>query len=682
MKLVIPAHDTTLFAQLPAECQLDIYRRVDAVAAMERVRGVPGRALEVATAQAALLGLSVARTRQLASDYRAQGWRGLWNKSEFPAEISRPMLPREFLAAWKVRVLKRIGGKTTAQCHQKLLADWRDERHRRPATTIFPGYEYTPAPEPQTGIPAGWSKTNLCSAKNTPPRADMKLAREGAGAYRSHGPQVLTDRKTLEVGERYQVDDYHWNQHVIFGPRREIVRVHQLGILDVRSGCLPSVFFKPAYTRPDGVKDGIKQDHTILLIASHLFNYGYIPGATHFALEKGTAGLPPHLRESLLRFAPGCQFDDAGSRERYQVGGHGGKDRTNANMKAALESLHHLLTNIEAEGPASTGANYAEQPEFVHGLVKETRWLLSKVQSDEQLALLRLELLSFSQFVPWARGIVERINSRRNHSLQGFPKLLHYRTAPDSEDWLTSTEFLTLPQSSQLALADAVKLAPALYTANVKQSPLDVFRAAREKLTRLSAMQACHLAASVMGKGEMSRIVRPRRLDAAYFTLSESRLAYIDEPIVFSSRILDVHGEAVELPAGMDVEIVFNPLDTTAQRKCFVMDTKGAFMGVALEATRINPNDREQVLEAICDQAHRTAERIRDVRAAFAGEREAVLADKIHNRRVLAGEPTTAAEKLAARAARAQRRDATEALISTTHTHHADTTDTSILDSI
>jgi len=676
MHLAIPATDTELFASLPAECLKDIARKHEAVMAMRKVKGIPGRAGEVARKWAGLLGLSLSRTRQLASDFESLGWRALWDRSRWPSEVARPMLPREFLASWKERVLKRVGGKTVSQCYDKLIADWRIERQLRPDKTQFPGYDHTPSPEPGTGIPAGWSRSNLCGAGKKPSAADMKLAQEGAGAYRGYGPQVLTDRRTLDVGERLQIDDYHWNQHVLFG--REIIRVHQLGILDVRSACLASVFFKPVYTREDGAADGIKQDHTILHLASHLFNHGYLPGRTHLALEKGTAGLHPRLRDSLLAFAPGLQFDDAGSRERFQVDGNGGKDRTNPNMKAALESLHHLLTNIEAEGPASTGANYTQQPERVHGLVKETKWLLSKVQNDEQLALLSLGLLSFEQFLPWARGIVARVNARRNHSLQGFPSVTHFRLSADSEDWITPSELLALPQPSQLALAQAVRQSPALFSAKVKQSPADVWNEGRAGLTRLTGMQACHLAASVMGAGEMSRIVRTRTLDRAYFKLSSSRLAFLSEPIVFESRILDVRGEWRELPAGMDVEVVFNPLDESTPRKCFVRDERGGFMGVAMEATRINPNDREELLDALAIQAQRTGERTADVRATFAGEREATRSDRKFNRAVLSGAPVTAEQKQQARAERAARREAAKTLIShTTHdTQHDTDTDT------
>ena len=679
MNLAIPTTDTELFASLPADCLKDIARKHEAVQAMRRVKGIPGRAGEVARKWASVLGLSLSRTRQLASDFESMGWRALWDRSRWPAEVARAMLPREFIAAWRERVLKQVGGKTVSQCYEKLIADWRIERQLRPAKTAFPGYPHTPEPESGTGIPAGWSRSNLCGAGKKPSAADMKLATEGAGAYRGFGPQVLTDRRTLDVGERLQIDDYHWNQHVLFN--REIIRVHQLGILDVRSACLASVFFKPVYTREDGAADGIKQDHTILLLASHLFNHGYIPGKTRLALEKGTAGLHPRLRESLLTFAPGLHFDDAGSRERHQVDGNGGKDRTNANMKAALESLHHLLTNIEAEGPASTGANYVTQPERVHGLMKETKWLLSKVQNDEQFALLRLGVLTFEQFLPWARGIVGRMNARRNHSLQGFPSVTHYRLAADSEDWLTPSELLALPQPSQLALADSIRQNPALFSAKVKQSPSDVWNEGRAGLTRLTGMQACHLAASVMGKGEMSRIVRTRTLDRAYFKLSDSRLAFLSEPIVFESRILDVRGEWRELPAGMDVEVVFNPLDEATPRKCFVRDERGGFMGVAMEATRINPNDREELLDALAIQAQRTAARTADVRAIFAREREATRENKAHNRRVLSGEPVTAEQKQRARADRAAKRAAQKTLVQfsdthTTHTHDETDTDT------
>ena len=677
LTLHIPTQDEATFQSLPADCLADIYRKHTAVSALLCVKGKKGMAGVVAKAQAAMLGMSVSRFSMLASAFKKTGWKALWNRSLWPSETSRPILPREFLKHWESRVLHKDGGGSIAQIHSKLLADWRYAR-RMNTPCPFPGYEHTPEPEHGTHIPRGWSYGNLLDF--APDAASLKLAWEGAGAFRGVGPQVRTDRKTIEVGARLMIDDYDWNQHVIFhtGGRPEPIRVNQLGILDVRSGALASVFFKPIYQREDGTKDNIKQDHTLLLLCAHLFNYGYIPGVTQLALEKGTAGLHPRLRESFTQFAPGLTFDDAGSRERHQVNGHGGKDRTNPNKKAAVESLHHLLTNIEASGPANTGANYTQQPEAVHGLMKEVKWLLSKVSTNEQLALLKLGVLSFEDFLPWARSIVATVNARRNHSLQGFPTMLHYRASIDSEDWLTAGELLALPQPSQLAIADGVRELPAIFCARVKQSPNDVFTAGLPGLTRLSAWQACHLAASVVGQGTRKRVVRSRRLHGAYFEISESRLAYLSEPLVFEARILTKDGSWQELRDGQEVELVFNPMDESSPRKCFVRDERGGFLGIAIEAVGINPNDKEELLEALCHRSERTAERTADVRAAFATDRERTKADKAHNRRVLNGEPVTAAEKQTARRNRSDAREAREALTdyvtTTTTTNNEETT--------
>ena len=678
LSLHIPLQDEVLFSSLPAECIASIHQRHSAVRALLAVKGVAGRAGEVASKWASVLGLSVSRVRMMATEFQRLGWQALWDRSKWPHELAREMLPKEFVASWHSRCLHRDGGKSLAQIWEKLIRDWREARqlHR---DAVFPGYRETPSADLSTKerVPTGWTSSNL--VKQAPSKAALKLAWEGAGAYRGVGPQVLTDRKTIAVGARLQIDDYHWNKHVIFqksGGVAEIVRVHQLGIYDVRSACLPSVFFHPTVTRDDGTKDGIKQDHTLLLLSAYLFTHGYIPGVTTLALERGTAGLHERHREAFAHFAPGLFFDDAGSRERHQVHGWSGKDRTNPNKKAGLESLHHLLTNIEGGGIGDTGANYTEQAEHVHGLVKETRWLLSKVATHEQLALLQLGLLDFSQFGPWARGVIAVANGRRNHSLQGFPAITHFRPSPESEDWLTPQEILALPEASRLALSAGVASAPSLYTAKIKQSPLDVWREGRAGLTRLSAMQACHLAASVMGKGTMASVIRPRQMQRAYFQLSESRLAYLSEPIIFESRILKVDGTWEELAADRPVEIVFNPLDDSTPRKCFVRDERGGFMGVAVEAERINPNDKEALLDALCHRSERTAERTKDVRDAFAADREAVTATKAHNRRVLAGEPVTAEQKRAARAARVNERNAREAIADFTTNHAAHTTTT------
>jgi len=412
--------DETDFARLPDDAKADVRRRFRAVAqivALRERRGAGSRE-RIATATqsaAATLGLTVKRLQNLVADFLGSGqdWRALLNTARWKIDAD-DALPAAFVTEWKRRCERHHGGIKSA--HRELLADWRAWWRGTSAKPI-PGYDTAPPPRENATHPRGWNYRNLLRYAPTP--GEMKIMQRGLGVSRAHLPQVLTSRVHLEVGQRFEFDDFRSDLKVVYGTgkERQSVEPWRLSVLDVHSAAVPLCVHKPAWRRADGTVDGIKDAHMRLFLAAFLTRCGWHPGGAQFVAEHGTAKIDEGTADLLAHYDAGLKVDRSGSiGDRQAVPGwFQGRGRGNPNKKPHLESLHNLLVNSMGALPGQTGAIYTERPEWLEGMEAEEKAIakLMLTLPPERAALLKSPLLDFREYTALANDLLHFVNTRR-----------------------------------------------------------------------------------------------------------------------------------------------------------------------------------------------------------------------------------------------------------------------------
>jgi len=692
------------FGSLPDECRADIRARYSAIReclSAQHSRGVGEMWDRAAARLAGNRGGSLTgkRLRNLATDYvrsaagRGVGdWRTLWNTSRWQRSDYRPgALPVEFIELeWKPRILRElpsdsrnsrlaVGG--IRRAHEKLITDWR--RARAEGTHPFRGYSETPAPAPGSKMPAGWSYSNLTEKNHCPSEAERVAWRKGTGKARFLLPYVRSSRAELLAGQRYEIDDFEPDLQVIFNQSR--VKPLQLSAYDFASGCIVDACHKPAYRRDDGTTDKWKAAHIPLFIAAMFTRcpYDAVTGTT-IVDEGGTAKIGADLQQLLAEMTggrigiEGAQRDENGlveygniqraNRERLgQIAGFQGGDRGNSNRKR-MESWHLRYRNALGSLPGQTGSNYTDKPEWLAGVEKtEDRLLkLALTMPPERALAIRHNLLSFAEFVRDSRELIESVNARTEHDLEGWARFTLDSIADERGTWHPLADLALMPAEAASAILTLAERDPSLFCAARKLSPSAAWtRETRQgiaagRLRTLHPWDAAEIIA-LAGKAEPElRTIRTRSVRAAYIVVRDTTVAMLPEPIFYSARIAQPNGEVRELRNGEDVEIIFNPF---APEILFVRSEKGRFLGVAKRDHGINPNIRAEVLAAYAEAKRRRGERLAPIKASMAADVAATVSRARHNDRVTdLSQPYTDAEHTAADALAAARAAVAERL--------------------
>ncbi|MFH0907165.1 MAG: hypothetical protein V1929_00180 [bacterium] len=437
---------------------------------------------------------------------KTKDWRVLVNKSKLPRDEKR--LPAEFIADWQKRCM--LNQRKCHPAYRDLIRDWRAGKYiggygdwrayweSRSAVT------YLVCPDP---LPPGWTYGNLM--RYAPSKYELRAARIGRSAAVQR-PLVNTTRVGLKVGQYYVFDDVEHDLLVnVLGVNRRAMRPLELGALDLFSADKFAYGLKPTLQDElDEKKIKLKEREMRFLLAVVLTQYGYRPEGTTLMVEHGTAAIRDDVEQALIRVTNGAVRVDRSGMEGQPAaaGWFEGRGKGNFRFKAALESHHNLTHNETASLPAQLGHGRDSAPEELHGLERYNTYLLSAMLAlpPERAAMLHLPVLRFDAFAEIYARIVDHINKRTDHDLEGWEKAglttTEYQLAPGMAP-MTEEQLLALPEPKQLALRGA--LTPLRQR---KLSPHEVFQRGRGELIRLPP----YLVTEILGED----LARERRLGA------------------------------------------------------------------------------------------------------------------------------------------------------------------------
>lgn len=593
------------------------------------------------------MGVSSKTARRKYDLWRKKGWRGLVDRRLQPAESGLPEAFKDH-----VRALAENNQRKFSPAYRALCLAWQ-------RGDPIPGYDDVSGFERRV-FPKGWTESNLRKACGIgADKFELTVTRVGMGAASAMAPQTFTTRVGLWPGAMLMLDDV-WHDNFVMW-RGKPVRVLQLSMLDVFSGCITAYGTKPRFERADGTMDQLKEAQTCFLIAQQLALHGYSPRGTTLLAEHGTAAVRERL-EALL-------YDRSGGLIRTRRSGITGKEQAIAGMfdgrgggnfrfKSPLESVHNLIHNELASLPGQTGMDVEHRPESLDGGVMRIGkdgaihigGLLSyatdigralEVLPAATAAKLRAPLLNYeSEFRPTLRDVMEWINRRGEwsfftHALEGWADCGHivteYRPTVSSNQWMTNSEFLALPAAEQGMLRALVQSNAEAYARTRSLSPREVWTSGRTELLTLPPSVIPEILLGGEKVTESDR-AEERECRDGYFTFRDAELSL--DLLRFSSRLHTPDGREEELKPDTYLTVL-NPYQPEF---LWVHDASGILLGLVKRDHRPCRADVEAVTRQHGEKAKRLAEQLLPIRARHIEKTRRAAADMDHNAEVIRGQ--------------------------------------------
>jgi len=359
-------------------------------------------------------------------------WVVLVNRAKAPAswKAATAGLPPEFLAHCETK-FGRFGREDGKR--QALLAikrHWRTGRDEDGHAAPIPGYEAGWNERDITTPPSGWHYTNILREVKKRARftaATRALLHEGESAAREFLPQVLQTRAQLRFLEKVTFDDVRCDW-LIFNPAtRAAEELWLLVARDEATAMVLGFVCHPASVREDGRASHLGAQQMKELAAYLLERYPLPPYLVHWVVERGTATLREGVQAAL------AELLDARIRVHYtsMIGskspaGYLEKRKGNSRGKASHEAHNRLLHTMASYLPGQTGANWGIRPADLEARVAECNAIYATAQTlpAERQNELQLPLLTLAQARTRLMDIFTEQNFRKEHSLEGFEKIV------------------------------------------------------------------------------------------------------------------------------------------------------------------------------------------------------------------------------------------------------------------
>lgn len=636
MQLCHPDPDSNTFADLPIDLRKEVK---DWLRAFEQVDSWHNIGQAIARV-ASRMGVSVPTARRKYDALRTSNgdWKAIVPGNRMPkADSNTRTGNREFRNY--ITALAERHHRNSLAAYRKFLEQW-NAREPIPAYEDFPGWPRAP-----------FSKRTFYRilAAETDARRLRSIRVSTSSKSGADLAQVFTTRVGLYPGAVYQIDDVWHDNFVTLGMNPNPVRVLELGALDLFSGCRFAWGCKPRIKKADGSgMENLKEREMRFFLAGLLWDHGIHPQGTRLMVEHGTAAIRADVAELLESSGLGISIDrqPIEGRQAALTGYWPGTEGGNFRAKAHLESIHNLIHNdlghlLFQTGSHSSGiAAPVTTDRQIQYIARILRSVLEKC--PHRADLLRLPTLDFhSQFLPYLNDYYRiGLNGRTDHQLEGWAKLgfqtTEYTLAPGSGQYLTSGQYLALPESTQAMLREAARYDAANYTRKRNLSPQEVWDSGRKDLRRAPAPLIC----DILGK-DLGREVTVR---GSYIRFRDQDIS--PEELIYQARAHLLTGAQRELRDGEKFLAFANPFSLS---DLFLLDGRDRYYGICRLEQRVTATDRTGLTTAAGEKAHRNAEILQPLRNRHAEAVQEAQRLREHNQRVISGDPITDEEIAAAR---------------------------------
>lgn len=366
-------------------------------------------------------------------------------------------LPAEFLDV--VRELWASNKRSFTQAHAQLQRWW-ETGYRRDALgrlqrQPIPGYGYWEdwyrAQYPGHILPArapwpmeGWSLENLRRRLHLS-KATKLAVRQGIATARSATPFILRTREGARPLELVYFDDVKVDFRVIDPVTGQVCDLWLLVAMDYATGCILGFWMRPAKSREDGTQEHLRLSDMKAFAGWLLERFGLPRGyVVTWKVENGTATFSDAVAAALGQLLGERLVISYGSMVTGKSGA-GLKERSvgNSRAKAHLEASFNLLHNVAADLPGQTGRRWDVRPADLAAREKlaTEQWATISAQAPEVMSQARLGLLMLNEARDHLRRVFHEMNSRTNHSMEGFEDLWQW-AGPADGLWKGREEFV------------------------------------------------------------------------------------------------------------------------------------------------------------------------------------------------------------------------------------------------
>lgn len=354
--------------------------------------------------------------------------------------------PREFVKFWWFLCAKHK--RVIASARLELLRIWRTGLDSEGKKCAVPGYGFWqdwfhkehPAHDLplEAPIPAGWTKSQLYRIK--PPQVQRKMAREGTAAARALLPFNRQTRVGMGFLQEVTFDDVKTDWRIIEESTGQVCDLWLLLAIDRATGLVLAYWPLPSVRREDGTKIKISLAEMKQLLGWVFERWGLPPYVMTLKLENATASVSEGTALAIRQLF-GDRIKVSFSRM------HGGKAPSgydqraigNSRGKAGHESTNNLFHNYCDALPGQTGSRYDVRPPELYGRERHAlKWLkeFSLLPAAPRAAALeraRFPVLTLAQARAQIHHVLNAINARTEHELEGFEFVWEWRVSPQHE---------------------------------------------------------------------------------------------------------------------------------------------------------------------------------------------------------------------------------------------------------
>lgn len=358
----------------------------------------------------------------------------------------------------------------SAPAYRMILARWRAWR-RGDQTQAIPGYKRPPR-DCGKGHPIGWSYENLMR-RAQPPKEQLQMARVGSVAAQRYLPFIPGTREGVKFLQFVYCDDVVHDRKCSVPGYPEPVRILQLGALDYASGVYLKFGLRPDLPRDDGSRERLQRRDFLTLVAGLILDCGFPQEyKMHLICERGTATMNLAEAQFLHELTDGQVCVGYTSMEGRFVLAWDESKSGNSNGKGPIESWHNLFHNEQGALAGQTGMDRHHTPAALLNSDREQAALnkVAMMLTPEAKRRLQMPYPSITQAHRETLQVVERINHRRDHEMEGFEEVNLWRLKGTDMEWRHEGELISMPESA-LSLMEwrPVKETPAERLARLSQ---------------------------------------------------------------------------------------------------------------------------------------------------------------------------------------------------------------------
>lgn len=316
----------------------------------------------------------------------------------------------------------------------------------------FPNKPLPPTcPTDRHSLPDGWSYENLC--RYLPKESIVVAMRQGLKAAHDHQKYLKRDRSKLRPMELIAIDDF-WLDQLFYSAELGLDRPFRaVGLLarDVATGCVVGWFLKPRTEDEFGRKASIRQGEVDELLRLILMGQGLPPYPVTILAENKSATVTPRTRQLLdAHFGDRIRVEYTGL-YNFPLLANGFPERGGKPWeKTWVESYIRLIHTTAGHLPAQTGNRYDNAPGNQYELIKYTEKFLKHPDlTREDIKKLRLPMLSLEDAQRIYGGLLDLLEHRTDHKMQGFDTVTLWRREK-GDPWVSEEQIMRLPPEQLL----------------------------------------------------------------------------------------------------------------------------------------------------------------------------------------------------------------------------------------